>query len=71
MEITQRIIETVKARYRLARKWSGRPGYLGFGLLGLGTLISGFRDDTGMGLLLIAVIITFVGEEMRLSGGRL
>lgn len=74
MEITQKIIEAVKARYQLARRWQGRPGLLGFGLLGLGTLISGLRDDVGMGILLIAVMIAFVGEQVRLyhlsKGGR-
>lgn len=70
MEITQKIVAAVKARWQWARRWKGRPGYLGFGLLGLGTLISGFRDDTGMGLLLITAIIAFVGEQMRLLGGR-
>lgn len=70
MPITQQIIEAVKARYRLARRWQGRPGYLGFGLLGLGTLICGIRGDNGLGLLFIAAIIAFVAEGMRLLGGR-
>lgn len=70
MEITHKIIAAVKARYTAARRWTGRPGYLGFGLLGLGTFISGLRHDDGMGLLLVTAMVAFVGEQMRLSGGR-
>ena len=66
MEITQQIIEFVRARYHLAQKWTGRPGYLGFGLLGLAVFVSGVRNDNGMGFLLVTAIIAFVGEQMRL-----
>lgn len=74
MTITQKIIESVKSRYQLCRQWTGRPGYLGFGLLGLGMFISGLRHDDGMGVLLVTALIAFVGEQMRLfhlsKGGR-
>lgn len=35
-----------------------------------GTFISGMRHDNGMGLLLVTVIIAFIGEQIRLAGGR-
>lgn len=66
MQITQKIIAAVKSHYQCARKWTGRPGYLGFGLLGLGTFVSGMRDDRGMGLLLVTIIVAFAGEQLRL-----
>ena len=55
-----------KRSWASARKWSGRPGYIGFALLGLGTFASGVRHDTSMGLLLVTIIIAFVGEQIRM-----
>lgn len=66
MEITQKISAAAKAHYQLARNWTGRPGYLGFGLLGLAVYVSGARQDHGMGFLLVTAAIAFVGEQMRL-----
>lgn len=64
--IRRSVRDAGKRSWASARKWSGRPGYLGFALLGLGTFASGVRHDTGMGLLLITIIIAFVGEQIRM-----
>jgi len=67
MNNLQRFLRDAGKRFwTAARRWSGRPGYGGFALLGLGTFISGVRHDTGMGLLLVAIIIAFVGEQIRM-----
>jgi len=63
---TKQIIDAIKARWELIRAWPGRPGYAGFAILGVGILISGMRNDNGMGLLLITALVAFVGEEIRL-----
>lgn len=43
--IWQRLLDNLKARYAAARKWTGRPGYAGFGLLGIGGLIAWFQSS--------------------------
>ena len=63
---TAQIIDAIKARWELIRRWPGRPGYLGFALLGVGAFICGVRNDNGMGILLVTAIVAFVGEEIRL-----
>jgi len=63
----QRIVENLTARYAAARKWTGRPGYAGFGLLAIGGLIAWFQsccwaplgaiDDLGRAQVLISDLV--------------